>query len=55
MTWLGNAVRFEAKDRRLDLTPARDGIVAAFPDGAEPLDLATADPKAVAARFLAGL
>lgn len=55
MSWIDRTVRFEAKDRKLDLVPGAQGITAVFPGGSEPLDLATADPKAFAARFLAGL
>ena len=44
IAWLGNTLRLEARDRRLDLRPTAEGIVAAYSEDGrevrtEPLDL----------------
>lgn len=33
MTWLGNTLRLQAKDRRLELEPTPEGVRAIFRDG----------------------
>ena len=44
IAWLGNTLRLEARERRLDLRPTAEGIVTAYSEGGrevrtEPLDL----------------
>jgi hypothetical protein len=57
MVWLGTTLRLEAKERRLELKPTRDGVVAVFFESgretsAEPVDLKS-DPEKLARRWLA--
>ena len=45
MAWLGTTLRLEARDRRLELRPTANGVVAAYLENggevrSEPLDLA---------------
>src|SRR5262245_31870877 len=35
MTWLGNTLRFELKDKKLELRPTPDGVQAAFIEDSE--------------------
>jgi hypothetical protein len=35
MTWLGNTLRFELRDKKLELCPTPEGIVAAFIERSE--------------------
>ncbi len=56
MAWLDNTLRLEAKERRLELRPTPEGIVAAFigPDGetaTEPVDLKS-EPQALLKKWL---
>jgi hypothetical protein len=57
--WIGETLRLNAKNKRMDLTPSSEGIVAVMSlDGME-TDRATVDPNkddaaALARRFLAG-
>ena len=56
ITWIGTALRLQAKDRRLDLQPSPDGVNAVFSDnGTEiairPIDLQS-DPEALAREWL---
>ena len=56
MAWFETTLRLEAKQRKLELRPTADGIVAAFiePDGetrTEPLDL-SGDPAALISKWL---
>jgi hypothetical protein len=56
MAWLDGTLRLEAKERRLELRPTPEGIVAAFidPDGGtrpRSLDL-NSDPKALLKEWL---
>jgi hypothetical protein len=37
MTWLGTTLRLEARDRKLDLRPTADGVLAVFLQGADEL------------------
>jgi hypothetical protein len=57
MAWIGTTLRLDAKEKRLDLQPTADGIVAIYSvDGAEttrePIDLQS-DPVALAHKWLA--
>ena len=57
VAWLGNTLRLEARDRRLELRPTAQGIVAAYLDNGketrtEPLDLA-GDPEQLVRSWLA--
>lgn len=56
--WLGNVLRVEARDRRLELRPTAEGILAVFlEDGSERssevLDLKKTKPEKLAERWLA--
>lgn len=52
-TWIGESLRLDAMGRRLELTPAAEGIMAVFSlDGAE-TGRATVDPRADDAKALA--
>ena len=55
-TWVGNTLRLEAKQKKLDLNPTPDGIEAVFFEddqekGRQPVDL-NGDPHELAARWL---
>jgi hypothetical protein len=57
IAWLGTTLRLEARDRRLELRPTGDGVIAAYiEDGqeqrTEPVDL-TGDPSALVRNWLA--
>ena len=57
VAWLGNTLRLEARERRLELRPTASGIVAAYIENGqeartEPLDLAS-DPEQFVRRWLA--
>jgi len=57
IAWLGNTLRLEARDRRLELRPTPTGVVAAYLEEGrdarvEPLDLA-GDPAALVRTWLA--
>lgn len=59
MTWIGNTLRLEARDRKLELRPVPEGVVAAFIEsgGAArtvPVDL-SGDPDGLAQEWLATL
>jgi len=59
MTWIGNNLRLEARDRRFELRPTPEGIVAAFiENGGDvrtvPVDLA-GNPDGLAREWLATL
>jgi hypothetical protein len=56
IVWLGNTLRLEGRDRRLELKPGPDGVTAVFYEGgsetsSERVDLA-GDPGKLAARWL---
>ena len=56
-TWIGENLRLDAKERRMELTPAPEGIVAVLSvDGVEktqiPVNPASDDPAALANRWL---
>jgi len=56
IAWLGNTLRLEARDRRLELRPTATGVVAAYLEEGgeariEPLDLA-GDPAALVRTWL---
>lgn len=56
IAWMGDTLRLEAKERRLELTPTPDGVRATFSEdgtetASEPLDLA-GDAQALARRWL---
>ncbi len=58
-TWIGDKLRLDAKTKRMELTPTAEGIEAVYSvEGAEvqreKLDLAKADPHAVATSWLKG-
>ena len=60
ITWSGPTLRLVARDRRMELEPTTDGVVAVFFDGQqgtgrEPVNLAKDDPEKLVRRFLAGL
>src|SRR5688572_33125767 len=55
--WLGNVLRVDAKEKRLELRPTSDGVLAVFMEGGEEkssqiLDLKS-DPAQLASRWLA--
>jgi hypothetical protein len=57
IAWIGTTLRLEARDRRLELRPTAEGIVAAYVDDgverrAEPLDL-KGDPAELVRAWLA--
>jgi hypothetical protein len=56
IAWLGTTLRLDAKERRLELKPTGNGVVAVFSESGEevvtePVDL-TSDPEALARRWL---
>lgn len=56
MTWIGNTLRLRARDRRLELEPTPEGVLAVFYEGeqqtaSELIDLA-GNPEQLAARWL---
>lgn len=56
-TWLGETLRLDAQEKRMELTPTPDGITAAFSVNGEQtgnsgVNLLTDDPAALAARWL---
>ena len=58
-TWLGESLRLDAKEKRMELTPAADGITAILSlQGKEirreGVDLEADDPAALAGRWLSG-
>jgi hypothetical protein len=57
LTWIGTTLRLEARDRRLELRPTPEGIVAAYLEAGreqrvEPLDLKS-DPAELVRAWLA--
>ena len=55
--WMGNVLRVDAKEKRLELRPTSDGVLAVFMEGGEEksseiLDLKS-DPEQLASRWLA--
>ena len=57
IVWIGNVLRLDARERRLELKPTPEGVVAVFGDAGaekapEPLDLKSSDPKRLAQRWL---
>lgn len=59
MTWLGNTLRLQARERRLDLEPTAKGVIAHFHEGdrlvrSEPVDL-KGNAREFAERWLAGI
>jgi len=57
IAWLGSTLRLEARDKRLDLRPTAEGVVAAYIENgqeirAEPLDL-NGNPEELVRRWLA--
>jgi len=57
ITWIGPALRLEAREHRLELTPTPDGVTAATyvngrQTGTQPIDLKKS-PKALAEKWLA--
>ena len=58
-TWIGETLRLDAKEKRLELVPTAEGIVAVFSsDGKEvgrsEIDVAKDSPEAFARRWLNG-
>lgn len=56
MTWIGSTLRLDARERRLELAPTADGVLAVFSESGEEqsseiVDL-QGDPEALARRFL---
>lgn len=56
IVWIGNVLRLEARERRLELRPTPDGVVAVFAKSgretsSEPVDFAS-DPEQLAVRWL---
>ena len=56
--WLGTTLRLEARERKLELRPTPDGILAVFVhDGSEarsePIDLSSSSPEDLIQRWLA--
>lgn len=56
-TWIGETLRLDAKTKRMELTPAPEGIVAIYSEagsetGREPIDPQKDDPAALARRWL---
>jgi hypothetical protein len=57
ITWVGNTLRLDAREHRLELTPSPEGVVATTfvdrePTGSQPVDLKKS-PKALAEKWLA--
>ncbi|HLJ48902.1 MAG TPA: hypothetical protein VKU01_22960 [Bryobacteraceae bacterium] len=57
IVWLGTTLRLEAKDRKLELRPTPQGVIAAFIEngdetGTQAVDL-DSDPEALARQWLA--
>jgi hypothetical protein len=57
ITWLGSTLRLEARDRKLELRPTAEGVVAAFiQDGSEarqqPIELAKTKPEELVRSWL---
>lgn len=55
--WLGNTLRLEARDRKLELRPTAEGVVAVYLEGGEevrrePVDL-TGSPESLVRQWLA--
>lgn len=59
MTWLGNTLRLQARDRRMELEPSAAGVIAKFFNGDEETARETVDlngnARELAERWLAGL
>lgn len=58
VAWLGTTLRLEARDRRLELRPAADGVLAVYLENnvesrSEPLDLA-GNPEELVRQWLGG-
>jgi hypothetical protein len=56
MVWIGTSLRLDAKERRLELKPTAEGVVAVFSESGdekavEPVDL-KGDPEKLAKRWL---
>jgi hypothetical protein len=56
LAWLGSTLRLEARERRLELRPTAEGVVAVYIEGAqevrsEPVDL-NGDPETLLRRWL---
>jgi hypothetical protein len=59
LAWIGTTLRLEARDRKLELRPTPEGIVAAFFDkggeiGTKPVDLA-GNPEELAREWLSSI
>ena len=59
MVWLGYNLRLQARDRRLELQPTPEGVIAVFSEGGsekghEVIDL-QGDPEKLAQKWLAGM
>lgn len=52
-TWLGETLRLDAKEKRLQLAPTAEGITAVFSVNGEVLERATVNPQADDAAALA--
>jgi hypothetical protein len=57
IAWLGSTLRLEARDKRLDLRPTPDGIIAIFLEGntevrQQPVDLDTGQPQELVEQWL---
>lgn len=57
MSWLGSTLRLDARERRLELQPTADGILAVFSEdghetATEPVDLNTTNAETLAQRWL---
>jgi len=57
MTWIGNTLRLDARERRLELQPEANGVRAVFFEdgeqtGAEAIDVASTSPEVLAQRWL---
>ena len=58
LAWLGSTLRLEARERRLELRPTVEGVVAVYIEGgqevrSEPVDL-KGDPETLLRRWLEG-
>lgn len=55
MTWLGTTLRLEARDRKLDLRPTADGVLAVFLQGVDEVSSRLVDLHASPATLVSEL
>jgi hypothetical protein len=57
IAWLGTTLRLDAKERRLELKPTSNGVIAVFSEAGQeqsskPIDLKSGDPEKLAREWL---